>query len=319
MESILLPAAISIAVFITFMIIFQKFSSSKESLRKNDVINKISRGSVGNEKQNDQEADLLKRSHYDNRNILLKLPGVQSTLDLLLASGLWSKRWFYVVIVIGLFTVLSMLLKVFGLIGIIASVFIAYVLPRIFLKNIVSKRKKQFLDAFPDAIDMISRSVRSGHPLGSAMKMIVENIDGPLAEEFKQVVDETMYGRSLTESLKRMSDRVGEADINFFVVALAVQQETGGSLTEVLGNLSTIIRKRKMLRMKIRALTSEGRMTAWILGAIPVLEFGMLYYTAPEYMSPLFTNPTGHWILGGAIALIISAVWVVNLMVDIEV
>ena len=172
---------------------------------------------------------------------------------------------------------------------------------------------------FPDAVDLIVRSVRSGHPINTAMRMITENMDSPIRDEFRQVTDEVSYGRTLPEALKRMSARIALQDVDFFVVVLSVQQETGGSLTEVLTNLSTIIRKRKQLRAKIRAMTSEGRATSYILGAIPVVEFGALYVITPSYLDPLFTTMTGNIILGAAIGLIITSQYVIRIMINIDI
>ena len=166
---------------------------------------------------------------------------------------------------------------------------------------------------------MIVRSVRSGHPLNSAMRMIAENMDNPVKEEFKQVVDEVSYGRSLPEALNRLAQRIDEPDLNFFVVVLSVQQETGGSLAEVLSNLSSIIRKRRQLRLKIRALTSEGRATSYVLGGLPVVEFIALYFVTPAYLDPLFDTIQGNVILGVAAGLILIAMWIVRAMVNIDI
>ena len=321
MEAILMPAAVAGVVFVVFMLLFQKFSSSTEDIRKQKAIQQIYTTQTTDSNTNNYETQsIIKKGQlYGNNNPLLLIPGVRSTCELLVKSGLWQKRVVFFTIVAAIFTAISYGLKSWGIIGMILAGGVAYYVPRFVLKKKISNRTKRFLDAFPDAIDVISRSVKSGHPLNTAIKMIVENIDGPLGDEFRQVIDETAYGRTLTEALKRMAERVDEPDVNFFVVVLSIQQETGGSLTEILGNLSGIIRKRKMLRAKIRALTSEGRMTAWILGGIPIFEFILLWLMAPEYVSPLFSTTAGNFVLGGAAFLVFLAVWIVNMMVDIEV
>ena len=151
------------------------------------------------------------------------------------------------------------------------------------------------------------------------MRMITENMESPIRDEFKQVVDEVSYGRTLAEALRRMSARLELADVDFFAVVLSVQQETGGSLTEVLTNLSNIIRKRKQLRARIRAMTSEGRATAYILGAIPVVEFAALLYLTPSYVQPLFTTLTGNIMLGVAVSLVVASQVVIRYMINIEI
>jgi len=321
MEAILMPAAVAGVVFVVFMLLFQKFSSSTEDIRKQKAIKQIYTTQVADSNANNYETQsIIKQGQlYSGSNPFLIIPGVRSTCELIIKAGLWQKRVIFFLVVATIFTLISIGLKSWGIFGMIIAAGISYYVPRFILKKKIYSRTKQFLDAFPDAIDVISRSVKSGHPLNTAIKMIVDNIDGPLGEEFKQVVDETAYGRTLTEALKRMAERVDEPDVNFFVVVLSIQQETGGSLTEILGNLSGIIRKRKMLRAKIHALTSEGRMTAWILGGIPILEFLLLWVMAPDYVAPLFNSTSGNFVLGGAAFLVFLAVWIVNMMVDIEV
>jgi tight adherence protein B len=172
---------------------------------------------------------------------------------------------------------------------------------------------------FPDVLDMCVRSLRSGFPISAAMRMVAENMDPPVSTEFKQVVEEMEAGRSVIEALTRMSRRVNEPDVNFFIVVLKVQQETGGNLSEVISNLSRIIRQRKQLRMKIIALTSEGRTTAYILSSLPVLIFSALYFIQRDYLEPLWTTYNGKIILGIVISLIVGGHMIVNKMIKIEV
>ena len=144
-------------------------------------------------------------------------------------------------------------------------------------------------------------------------------MEAPVNGEFQQVVSEIAAGRSVNETLNRLAARINEPDINFFVVVLSVQQETGGNLAEVISNLSGIIRKRKQLRLKIKAMTSEGRATAWILGALPVVVFFILYFMRREYIRPLWEETMGQMILGTAIGLVFLCMWVVNQMIDIDI
>ena len=200
-----MPAALAGVVFIVFMLIFQKFSSSTEDIRKQKAMKQIS---IDKSYSNNsyEEYNIIKKEHlYSNNNPLISLPGVRSTCELLIKAGLWQKRVAFFVIMTTIFIIVAFGLKSLGIIGVILAGIIAYFIPRFFLKKKISNRTKKFLDAFPDAIDVISRSVKSGHPLNTAIKMIVENIDGPISEEFRQVIDETAYGRTLTEALKRMA------------------------------------------------------------------------------------------------------------------
>lgn len=186
-------------------------------------------------------------------------------------------------------------------------------------KKALAKKKRKFLDQFPDALDMIVRSVRSGFPLTAALKMISENAEEPVREEFRKVIDDIALGRTLTQSLARLAQRIPESDVRFFGIVLAVQQETGGNLSEVIGNLSNVLRKRKQLRGKIRAMTSEGKATGYVLGALPVFIFGALKVTSPDYLDPLFDTTQGNILLGGIGALLAICYVVVKSMIEIDV
>ena len=183
----------------------------------------------------------------------------------------------------------------------------------------IEKRNQVFLDNFPDALDMIVRSVKSGHPLLSSLRMITENSEAHIAQEFQQVVDEVSYGSPLSESLHRMADRINLLDINFFVVILSVQQETGGNLSEVLSNLSGIIRKRRQLRLKINAMTAEGRFTSWIFAAIPLVQVIVVKVIAPDYIDILFKTSSGNLLLCIAAGFIVFSVYISKKMCKIDI
>jgi tight adherence protein B len=196
---------------------------------------------------------------------------------------------------------------------------LAYLIPVRLCRRRIMKRNAKFIDQFPDALDTIVRSVRSGFPLSVALNMLAENAESPVREEFRQVTDEIALGRSLNQALARLAVRINEPDIRFFVVVLTVQQETGGNLAEIVSNLSNIIRKRKQIRHKIHAMTSEGRATGYVLGALPVLVFTALYFVQPTYLDPFFHDPLGQQFFAGAIALIVTCYFVVKQMINVDI
>ena len=195
----------------------------------------------------------------------------------------------------------------------------AWLFHKSFLTKRLERRNEHFMNNFPDAIDMMVRSVKSGHPLLTSMKLIAKSSEPPISTEFQRVVDEVSYGRPLPEALKKMSERIGIMDMNFFVVILSVQQETGGSLAEVLSNLSGIIRKRKQLYLKVKALTSEGRITGKIFVGIPLFVVAAVKWLSPEYMDPLFNTSTGNMVLGAAVGLIVTALVVIKKLCNVDV
>ena len=205
------------------------------------------------------------------------------------------------------------------LLALFMALILSYLLPLWHCRKVLLRRNRKFIDQFPDALDTIVRSIRSGFPLSTALKMLADVSDSPVKEEFRQVVDELSMGRALNQALSRLAVRINEPDIRFFVVVLAVQQETGGNLAEIVGNLSSVIRKRRQLRHKIRAMTSEGRATAWILGLLPVFVFGLLYVVQPSYLMPFFTNPVGNVMLLVVITLIGICTFVIKQMVNVDI
>lgn len=207
----------------------------------------------------------------------------------------------------------------FGLLSLPAAIILAYLIPVYHCRKRITRRNAKFIDQFPDALDTIVRSVRSGFPLSVALTMLAENAEDPVREEFRQVTDEIALGRSLPQALERLAARINEPDIRFFVVVLTVQQETGGNLAEIVGNLSSIIRKRKQIRHKIHAMTSEGRATGYVLGALPVLVFAALYFIQPGYLDPFFHDPLGQQFFAGAIALIVTCYFVVKQMINVDI
>lgn len=206
-----------------------------------------------------------------------------------------------------------------GALSLLGGLLVAYLAPLHYCKRSIHKRNAQFVDQFPDALDTIVRSVRSGFPLSVALQMLAENTQEPVRSEFRQVADEISLGRTLAHALSRLATRINEPDIRFFVVVLTVQQETGGNLAEIINNLSGIIRKRKQIRHKIRALTSEGKATGIILGGLPIFVFIALYFLQPSYLAPFFNDPLGHQLLGGTIALIVTCFFIIKQMINVDI
>lgn len=206
-----------------------------------------------------------------------------------------------------------------GPLSVLLALLLAYYVPFHHCKKTVKKRNFKFIDQFPDALDMIVRSVRSGFPLSVALQMLAENAEEPVRSEFRQVTDEIALGRSMSQALTRLTVRINEPDIRFFVVVLTVQQETGGNLAEIISNLSNIIRKRKQIRHKIRAMTAEGKATGVVLGALPVFVFGALWFLQPGYLDPFFHDPLGRQFFFASVALLVTCYFVVKKMINVDI
>lgn len=180
---------------------------------------------------------------------------------------------------------------------------VALLLPKKIAKGMVARREKKFLTQFPQAIDIMVRGVKSGMPVAESLKVIAREIPEPVAGEFRLIVDSTAVGMSLEESLDRFYGRMNLPEVNFFRTVLIIQKQTGGNLAEALSNLSNILRERKKLQDKVKALSAEAKASAKIIGSLPFVVGSLLYMIAPDYILLLFTHPTGH------IALVGCAIW----------
>lgn len=171
-------------------------------------------------------------------------------------------------------------------------------------------RLKRIEEQLPDALDLLSRALRAGHALPAGIQMIGEEMADPLAAEFRTVFDEINFGISAQEALTGLARRVPGTDVGYFVVAVLIQRETGGNLTELLGNISSIIRERLKLYGQVRALSAEGRLSAWILGLLPFVLAGLMFIVNGKLMRTLWTDPLGVNLIGGALVLMaIGIVW----------
>jgi tight adherence protein B len=191
-------------------------------------------------------------------------------------------------------------------------------LPRWFLGVLVAGRQKKFANQLADAIDIIVRGVKSGLPLGQCLRIIAAESPEPLRTEFQSLVDSQTMGVPLDQSMQRMYDRMPLPEVNFFSIVLIIQQKTGGNLSESLGNLSSVLRSRKLMHEKVKALSSEAKASAMIIGSLPIIVMCMVYFTRPSYIMILFTDPTGNLILLGAATMMSMGIFVMNKMVNFK-
>ena len=169
-----------------------------------------------------------------------------------------------------------------------AALFAGLVLPFLVLKFLRSRRRKRFSAQFPDAIDIVVRSLRSGHPVPTAINMVSRELPDPIGSEFGIVTDEITYGADLETAMRNLYFRVGTDDLPLFVTAVAIQGSTGGNLGEILQNLSGVIRQRFKMRRKIRALAAEGRASAMILSALPIGVFAVILFITPNFYASVW-------------------------------
>lgn len=199
------------------------------------------------------------------------------------------------------------------------GVVVGMMLPWMFISRRADARRRRMESQFPIALDVFVRGLRAGHPIPAALNLLVEEMEDPVGTEFGIVSDEIAFGFSLRDALSRMADRWGLPDIHMFVVSVSVQMETGGNLAEILENLSRVIRERASMFMKVRALSSEGRMTSLILTLLPVLAFAGLFSARPAFFLDVANDPIFIFGFAGLAVLYLIGFITIRRMVDLKV
>jgi tight adherence protein B len=179
----------------------------------------------------------------------------------------------------------------------------AFGAPRWLLSFLKKRREQKFLDAFPDAVDIIVRGVKAGLPLLDCLKMITQEAAEPIKSEFRIIVDTQAIGMPLGEACGKLYERTTVPEANFFAIVVGIQQKAGGNLSEALANLSRVLRDRKKMKAKIKAMSQEAKASAGIIGSLPICVMILVYLTSHDYITLLFTTSLGHLMLAG------SAVW----------
>ncbi|MEJ0010800.1 MAG: type II secretion system F family protein [Alphaproteobacteria bacterium] len=321
MSALLLALGIGIVIYVAFALLFPKAIPEEGGDYMRQALDRIYEE---NRQAQDEQITIMRDALREEPPLIRMIFGLrimQPLYEAGLQAGYQQSLDKLLIVLFGMFVAVLAALFVLGLgiASIAAAPVGAYFITLNHCQGRVRKRNRKFIDQFPDALDMIVRSVRSGFPLSVALQMLAENAENPVKAEFRQVVDEIALGRSLQQALGRLSSRINEPDIRFFVVVLSVQQETGGNLAEIISNLSNVIRRRKQLRHKIHAMTSEGRTTGWVLGMLPVGVFIILYVFQRDYLSALWLDSLGRILFGIALSLIGICFIVVRQMINVDI
>jgi tight adherence protein B len=191
-------------------------------------------------------------------------------------------------------------------------------LPRWILSFLAKKRTKKFTESFSDALDIIVRGIKSGLPVHDCLRIIGAETPEPLAGEFRRLTENIGMGLSIDQALEKMYERMPTSELRFFIIVLVIQQKTGGNLAEALNNLSNVLRSRKLMREKIKALSSEALASAWIIGCLPPSVVMLITITAPTYMTKMFTDPRGNIMLMGAAIWMCVGVFTMKKMINFK-
>ena len=192
-------------------------------------------------------------------------------------------------------------------------------LPYLLVRRARSRRLVRIEQQLPDALDLMGRAMRAGHAFPTALKMVGEEMTGPLAEEFRAVFDEVSFGVAMADALGNLAARVPSTDLRYFVIAVLIQRETGGNLAELLDSISRIIRERIKLLGQVRVLSAEGKLSAWILSLLPFGAAAMIHLTNPQFLEMLFVDPGGRKMLAGALVMMACGILVMRNIIRIRV
>jgi tight adherence protein B len=190
--------------------------------------------------------------------------------------------------------------------------------PLWFIGVLAKRRSAKFAMAFADAVDIIVRGLRSGLPLHDCLKVIGKECPEPLSSEFRRLVESLSMGQTLDQGLEKMHERMPAPELRFFAIVLSIQQKTGGNLGEALGNLSTVLRSRRMMREKIKALSSEAVSSAGVIGCLPPGVGALLSVVNPHYLQPMFADPRGHLMLGAGATIMSFGILVMRKMINFK-
>ena len=228
----------------------------------------------------------------------------------------------YGMLSISLGVVILMLMMIKGaplLLAVLVGAFVGLGLPYFIVGKMIKRRITKFTANFPDSIELMVRGLRSGLPITETLGIVANEIQGPVGVEFRGVSDKMKIGRTMEAALQETADRLGTPEFQFFVITLAIQRETGGNLAETLSNLADVLRKRAQMKLKIKAMSSESKASAYIVGALPFCVFALVYVANPLYLSQFFVDERLMIAGGGGLLWMSIGAFIMSKMVNFEI
>ncbi|MCR5871565.1 MULTISPECIES: type II secretion system F family protein [unclassified Sphingomonas] len=223
---------------------------------------------------------------------------------------------------VGIVVVIAAALMVQGLpalLALLVGIIVGGGLPHMVVGFLINRRIARFTAKFPDAIELLVRGLRSGLPITETMGVVGAEVDGPVGEEFRSISDKMKIGRTLDQALQETADRLGTPEFQFFCITIAIQRETGGNLAETLANLAEVLRKRSQMKLKIKAMSSESKASAYIIGALPFIVFGMIWMINDTYMQGFFIDQRLIIAGGGGIIWMGIGAFIMAKMINFEI
>ena len=254
------------------------------------------------------------QSKKTKKRLTLAMMISQAGLDLSVQS-FWISS-----VILGIVIGLGTLIAGAPLIAAVGAGFVGMMgLPRWFIGFLRKRRQAKFLDDFADAIDVMVRGLKAGLPINDAMKIIAAETGPPVGPEFIDVVEGQRVGISMQQGFERMYERMPLSEVNFLAIVLAIQAKTGGNLSEALANLSRVLRERRKMKQKVKAVSQEAKSSAAIIGSLPFVITGGMMVVNPDYMTPLWETSTGHLIIGGSLVFMTLGILVMRQMINFDI
>ena len=312
----------SLAYFLMFASINNDASRAKRmkqlNRRENTAVGRQNAMKAGSRKKSVQDSlkemeDRQKAKAKDNKSPPLSVRLQRAGLS-------WQKKHFILFSIVSglLFAVLSFAAGATPLVSVGAAFVGLLGFPRWFIGHLAKRRQKAFLMELPTAVDVIVRGVKSGLPINDCMNIIAREAQEPVRSEFQRIMETQQLGVPLGEAVGRLFERVPLPEANFFAIVLSIQQQSGGSLSEALGNLAKVLRERKKMREKIQAMSMEAKASAGIIGSLPGCVMGLVYLTSPGYIMLLFTTDGGNIILGVSLFWMFCGIMVMKKMINFD-
>jgi tight adherence protein B len=323
LETLVLFALASLAMGgVAWVFIYPYLSGEKTAERRRALVTggepvaRTSTVRVGQRNRREQVEETLKEletREKKSKNVSLATRIAQAGLD-------WSKQRF--MMTAGGFGIAAFLVVLILDLGLLPALGIgfaaAFGFPFWLLAFLKKRRETKFLNVFPDAVDVIVRGIKTGMPVGDCLKVIANEAQEPVRAEFKTICETQAVGMPIGDACAKLYERIPLPEANFFGIVIQIQQKAGGNLSEALGNLSRVLRDRKKMSAKIKAVSMEAKASAAIIAALPVGVMTLVYITSPDYIELLWTTSLGHMMLGGSALWMLIGVFVMRKMINFD-
>jgi tight adherence protein B len=305
---------------IVWVFVYPYLSGEKKAEQRRTSVAKsvpaAARSSRTSKSRREQVEDTLK--DIDIKHKRLKRPPLHIRIE---QAGLsWSKRQFMLMSAgLGIVVFMVILGTGAGLLAALGAGFAAaFGLPMWILSHLKKRRENKFLNAFPDAVDVIVRGIKAGLPLLDSLRIITVDAAEPVKSEFKAIVETQTIGLPIGDACVKLFERMPLAEANFFGIVVSIQQKSGGNLSEALGNLSKVLRDRKRMKAKIQAMSMEAKASASIIGALPLCVMALVWLTSPNYIALLWTEPMGRLMIAASAFWMFCGVMVMRKMINFD-